>query len=452
MSSLAADLGTVAHSVLESCLLSIYEFGIPLRAEDYVGQEVLVEDGPHGRLSPSGAKRWLTCSAAPGMEAQFPEAKEGPRSYTFDEDYARAVQVCLDYVSVRKNEIEKEHGPVKVHAERRVSPERYLGTTECDGTSDITLVSDTFVEHIDFKAGAGVPVSEKDPQNQIYFLGTLAQLEQDASPLPETAWLTIVQPRCEKVEPRIRSAPIEGVAHWMVRFISDLRAAVEATQIESPAFNPSAEGCRFCSAKGACKAHQEFALRQAGVLDEDQGLDMLPPGADLFAARDTRILSGAELRHILDAREILTGALQAAEAWALELMEQDAAPAEVREGYKLVRGRSLRKWALDVTETERRLKKIKVETDGKLRGLGKKDLYLQKLVSPAQAEKVLAGYQVPRTDARWEAFGALVDRPKGKLTIAPRADPRDEVLPHGRSDPQTAFGADVDGADAPPIE
>ena len=209
MSSVAADLGTAAHSVLESCLLSIYDFGIPLRAEDYVGREIEVTDGPHAPLSPSGAKRWMTCPAAPGMEEQFPEAQEGPRVHVFDEDYANAVQVCLDYVAQRCREIAREHGPVKVYAERRVSPQRYLDTDECDGTSDVTLVTDRFIEHIDFKAGSGVPVSADDPQNRLYLLGTLAALEGQAQPMPQQAKLTIVQPRCSKVEPRIRSIDLD---------------------------------------------------------------------------------------------------------------------------------------------------------------------------------------------------------------------------------------------------
>jgi hypothetical protein len=48
----------------------------------------------------------------------------------------------------------------------------------------------------------------------------------------------------------------------------------------------------------------------------------------------------------------------------------------------------------------------------------------------------------------WEAFHALIEKPEGKLTIAPQSDPRDAVNPQ-RISPEDAFRdipVDVDTA------
>ena len=210
--SVFADQGTAAHWVLEQCLLMIYDYGLGATASAYVGQEIKVEDGPHSRRSPSSAKRWMNCAPSVKVAEEHPEPAQPPRMVLFTDNDAIAVQECLDYVEERVAAL-KAMAPdarVDVRAERRVSLKPVLGHTECDGTSDIALLLSiggrvVFIEHFDYKHGAGVPVPPEDPQNAFYLMGTLCEemiFPGDLGGMQ--ARLTIVQPRCDKVDPRIR--------------------------------------------------------------------------------------------------------------------------------------------------------------------------------------------------------------------------------------------------------
>lgn len=487
MSSIYADEGTAAHQVLEECLKMIYEVGFPMNAGDFVGSLRTIEDGPHGRLSPSGAKRWMTCPGAPSMEAKFPEEPAGPRKVDVTLEMAEAVQQALDYVEERVAELEEQyHDPllnaqtgvpperqewpvaqprVEVASERRVSLYDILGTHDCDGTSDITLLvvnaceETLYIEQIDYKHGAGVPVSEHDPQNEFYLMGSaLAVLSDELDPgeetLIESARVTIIQPRCEKVEPRIRWREIPDFKAWAGSFRDVAQAAVAAVDVADVEptdkyLVASEDGCRFCSAKGACAEHTRFALASAGVIDEYLPVTepVMYEAAEDFARRDNRLLTPDQFVAILAAKDILVGALQAVEGHVQKMLEDGTANQAIRNRFKLVRKQTRRAWGLkDTTELERRLKKLKgVDTKtGKLRALGKKDLYVTKMDSVAGIERTLKAMTI--TPPTWSAFKLLVDKPEGSLTIAPQSDPRDavEVKP---TTPADAFG---DGAPTTP--
>ena len=232
--SVFADQGTAAHWVLEQCLLMIYDYGLGATASAYVGQEIKVEDGPHSRRSPSSAKRWMNCAPSVKVAEEHPEPVQPPRMVLFTDNDAIAVQECLDYVEERVAAL-KAMAPdarVDVRAERRVSLEPVLGHTECDGTSDIALLVSiegrvVFIEHIDYKHGAGVPVPPEDPQNAFYLTGTLCAegLYKDFDLNAVQARLTIVQPRCDKVDPRIRWIEIPNVAIWLDQFLGEVAEA-----------------------------------------------------------------------------------------------------------------------------------------------------------------------------------------------------------------------------------
>ena len=190
MSSTYADQGTAAHKVLESCLTSIYSWGIPIEAREFVGSAITVEDGPHGDLSPSGAKRWMNCPGSVAVNAAHPEPDAPPREITFTEEDAVAVQECLDYIANRVQTLRAvtpEGEPVRVFTEAQTNPGYWfredVDPARMRGTSDVRLVAGTFIEHIDYKHGAGVAVDVEDPQNQLYLLGSLAEHQAARDPL-----------------------------------------------------------------------------------------------------------------------------------------------------------------------------------------------------------------------------------------------------------------------------
>ncbi len=346
--------------------------------------------------------------------------------------------------------------------ERRVSLYDITGTDDCDGTSDITLLITgrtgevVFIEQADYKHGAGVPVSEHDPQNEFYLMGSAlaAPSRPGREASIQSARVTIIQPRCEKVEPRIRWREIPDFKAWAGSFLDAAQGAVAAVAVADVEptdkyLVASEDGCRFCSAKGACAEYTRFALASVGVIDNGPlpAGDLIYQGAEDFAKVDNRLLTPDRLVAILAAKDILVGALQAVEGHVQKMLEDGTADQAIRNRFKLVRKQTRRAWGLkDTAELERRLKKLKgVDTKtGKLRALGKKDLYVTKLDSVAGVERTLKAMTI--TPPTWSAFKLLVDKPEGSLTIAPQSDPRTavEVKP---TTPVDAFG---DGAPTTP--
>jgi hypothetical protein len=81
-------------------------------------------------------------------------------------------------------------------------------------------------------------------------------------------------------------------------------------------------------------------------------------------------------------------------------------------GYKLVEGRSTRRWA-DEKEVSKKLEE----------SLEEDDVYQRKLITVAQAEKLLGKKEFA------EMFADDVSRPAGKATIAPESDKRIALTP-----------------------
>lgn len=465
-----ADQGTAAHTLLEEALTGIYELGIPIRADIYAGRQIVLKSekrGDHASLSPSGAKRWMTCAQSPRMAAKYPESLSGERTVTMTREDCQAIQDCLDYIAERVQWIRQNYGPVVVRTERRVSPELFLKTRECDGTSDIALIADRYAEHVDYKHGAGVPVYADDPQNDLYFLGTCAEY---ASPIMEGAGhpgygfsaitpdsmrvsvpfdqarLTVVQPRCDKITPRIRFRDITNPSEWFNATVLKVLSAIERTKDENQPFTPSEDACRFCPVgghahyqdvvagkeHGVCKAYTEYCMIRAGVVPPGnfpQSTEDAFQASMQFAQQDVRLLPAPALVGILQAEELLRGMLSAMSGYALELLKNGTAPPELMHHFKMVRGRSNRVYAFDEEETIDGIKKIKVldKSTDKYRALKKSEMYEEKLKSPKQMEDIFKTYGLSSTE--WAAFKRLLTKPEGKIALAPIDDPRDEVKP-----------------------
>lgn len=439
MSSPFADQGTAAHKVLESCLVSTYQWGMPMLAADFIDLEIEVSDGPHGDLSPSGSKRWMTCPASVAIGADHPEETAPPRKIRITAEDAAAVQDCLNYIAGRVEALGEIYGKgnVQVLPESLVDPGEFFsahlgqdGKHRMRGTSDVAIVCHNRVEHIDYKHGAGVLVSVEDPQNQLYLLGTLARLWPPGSTATQfqSASVTIVQPRC-RAEFTTRTLEIPDVESWRAEFTGTVRSALEAIRSNAAARIPSADGCRWCPAGGSmrpdvpvCRPYAEYSLASIGLVDFPEDRQGVADAAMQFAARDLNTLTPGQVVALLDAREAIAGILRAIEAQAKEQLENGTADPELKARYKLVRGRSNRAWGQDEEKTFAALKRFKILDDGKERALGKKDLYKEVLLGPAPIESLLKGHGV--TGTKLKSFELLVTKPEGALQIAPVDDPR----------------------------
>ena len=173
------------------------------------------------------------------------------------------------------------------------------------GTCDCVLIADNTLHIIDFKYGAGVPVSaEMNPQMLCYALGAYDLFS--ATDEINTVRMSIVQPRI-KEDPETFEITANAMLEWAETV---LRPAAKLAWAGEGERNPG-EHCRFCKCYPACPAWKE--KYEQAIMDgiEDLDLPQLPDdelGKWLERVRGIRkYVSDLEdfiLNRILDGEEI----------------------------------------------------------------------------------------------------------------------------------------------------
>lgn len=403
----------------------------------------------HAALSPSARHRWSVCPASVRMEAQYPEessaaADDGTHTHTLieaclkdypktidpmtfvgaglkdhagafhvDEERAKRAKVCVDYVLSRvAHYFTRDGEPPAVLTERRVDPWTLVERFDMSGTVDIQIHAKDEVELIDYKDGYKRVAAEGNPQLRQYAVGVIAQTDR----VVKTIRMTIVQPKAGEPVSRV-----EQVGSWLEPEVAKLKAEGAAADAPDAPFVPGEDQCRYCRHRNACKARSEVVTQ---LFQPVPAVDAAPvpivPLSELVAQQDASKMDAAELRKILEAAPLIRQVLEGAEKEAQRRLEAGQAVP----GFKLVSGRGSRAWALDEEQIEKALKGM---------GVPKDHLYVSKLVSPAQAEKLTwqkkDGTKVtlsPKQLARLEK--EYIAKMGGKPTVAPEADPRPALV------------------------
>jgi hypothetical protein len=251
------------------------------------------------------------------------------------------------------------------------------------GTADVLLWSPTerHLEVIDFKYGKGVRVSpEGNPQLLSYAVGACKEFVWK----PGRVTLTIAQPRAGGVSSH--DMVIGDLYEW---YRTVLQPAVAATREVNAPLRASADACRWCPAKAVCPEAERVAREAARV-----EFEVLPDSARLA--------------------ELLPLAEQV-EAWANGVREyalRAALDGHALPGFKLVEGRSVRKWT-----DEQRAARAMIEA-----GLSRSDVVVESTVGITTAERLLK--KLGR-DVASNLMSEYTTKPRGKPALAPESDRRE---------------------------
>jgi hypothetical protein len=438
----------------------------------------------HARLAPSDSKRWTNCTASIAFcEAnshRLPKdtgsiyANLGTRAH----DYAEAVLTGKTDISLvpdgdathdKDYPGEDFRTPVKAYVDHCMGllPEGVAPMVEisvplfydpnswgtCDFAAVVPRLGGWEVYNRDYKHGEGVLVeSIGNTQLAIYTLSLVRILDDVYGFSPDTPInLSAFQPRHREAEGQpaweLTLAELEDFCSDIDIKAIDVRTAADRVREKLPCgqrdistgeileaapaavFAPG-DACRWCSGKAVCDARMNAAIEDMGfenLADQSEFLKYLPDlskdqkGDTVEGRIDTvskslareRPLSDNDLVRIYGRNKAIRSFLDDVEEYLETLALEGRAP----EGVKLVMGRAgNRDWA-DEDAADTFLTGQKLSAD---------DRYTKKLISPTQAEKLLADKikKVKRTATRFET---LVTRSAPKKVLALADDKRPAV-------------------------
>lgn len=370
----------------------------------------------HALLGASSAARWIACTPSARATEHLPEetskyAEEGTRAHEVCESWLRtnlerwtllhrgSLHMTGGYVGDYEDEVPPEmckaanqyvdfvhlqwglyiHQP-EVFIEQEVDVSQWVPGGF--GTCDCLLIGDGILHIIDFKYGQGVPVNpERNPQLMYYALGAYALFEgiEEVS----TVRLSIVQPRMQE-EPQTWVVSLADLLTW-------------AREVLHPAAEMAWKGkgefctgphCRFCKAHPACRAWK----------------DKYGPLAGFEPYPEPATLSDEELGEWLQKLEGLAAYARDLEEYAQQaLMEGRTLP-----GWKLVQGRSTRKW----TDQDAAFRQMQAD------GIDEAMLYTRTPITLTVAEKMIGKKRFAET------MSAFITRAPGAPKLAQASDPR----------------------------
>ncbi len=375
----------------------------------------------HAKCSASKAERWMHCPGSIALEDQCrPEklseyAAEGTlahelaelkvRAFLIDENdplhlepeeyegihadirrrplYSGEMEEATDFYVERIQEAMNVTDDPEVLVEQAFRLDSWV--PDGFGTSDAVILTDNTIEVFDLKYGAGVKVeAQGNPQLRLYGLGAAA-LFGDLYDI-ELVRMTIIQPRLDHVSSEI--VPLADLLRWAETEVAPkAKAAMDGTgEIEA------GDWCRWCPAKEVCRVRAE---KQLELARRD------------FAFEEPPLLSDEEIGEVLQRAAGLAKWAKEVEEYAL----QEAKNGHKFAGWKLVEGRSVRKYTDD-------LKVAQALMDA---GYDEAMLYERKLYGITAMEKLVGKKHLT------EVLGDLIHKPPGKPVLVPESDKRREI-------------------------
>ena len=365
----------------------------------------------HATLSASAAQRWMACPPSVMATKDMPDttseyAEEGtaahevaeyklrwslgeknispPSTGKFDADEIdRYTDVYAYYVSDVFETLRKNCPDAILLIEQRLDFSDYV--PDGFGTGDAVIIADDVMQICDLKYGKGIQVAaDNNPQMMLYALGALNMYGclYDI----KTVRLAIIQPRLDNISEWEIS--VEDLYKWAE---TELKPKAKLAAKGEGEFS-AGEHCRFCKLKATCRKRAERMLELAKY-------DFSPPAE----------LTKTEIAAVMEIAADLA-------KWADDVFAYAQAQAINNgvhwDGYKIVEGRSIRKFT-----DEKKVANICRE-----QGYQLSQIYKTTLIGITDMEKLMGKKRFR------EILSDFVTKPKGKLTLVPITDKREEVV------------------------
>lgn len=373
----------------------------------------------HALLSASGAHRWLNCTPSAKLEEGFPDttseaAQEGTlahelaelkvRNYFYTVDFGKrkmnnAIKKLKenefwqdemmgytdDYLDYIKSVAIALKATPYVAIEKQVDFSSYV--PEGFGTADCILICGELLHVIDFKYGKspnGRVSAEGNPQMMLYAVGAYTTYRL-LYPIKRVK-LSIVQPRLT-----------DGITEWectvedLLKFAEYAKERADLAFKGEGEFRPSVDTCKFCRARGMCRARAEENVKLAFAVGQK------PP-----------LISNEEMgNYLLQGQDVAKWLSDLQETALAECLAGREVP-----GWKAVEGRAVRNWT-DMDQAFEKLTKSGMAEEVML--------YEKKPLTLAQVEKMLGKKDFT------EAVGEFVVKNPGKPTLAKATDKREAI-------------------------
>ncbi len=389
----------------------------------------------HALLSASSAHRWLSCTAAPRFEEQFPVgtseyAEEGQTAHSVCELYAQKhfttitkrkftselkklttrpyysdemLKTAEAYVEYLNSKALSYPSTPYVTQEVQVDFSDYV--PEGFGTCDCVMIGGDTLHITDYKHGKGVAVSAvENPQMRLYALGALKMFAPVFGEAIKKVSMGICQPRLSD-EASEDCLTVEELIAWGESIKSTAQEAYSGPGTFCPG-----EHCRFCRGKAQCRARadQNTAFEDfKGIAIEGKAspeIQMLTPEEKTVIGLPP-MLSDAEVADLLIRAESLV-------QWYKDLQEYATSAilsGKDIPGWKVVAGKSNRTF----TSVDDAFEKVKGA------GYDEALLYERKPITLTAVEKLLGKVKFE------ELLTGFVTKPIGKPTLVPMSDKRE---------------------------
>ena len=366
----------------------------------------------HARLTPSSANRWIHCPGSVALAEQCPQpeatsyADEGTAAHALAEaklrlrrwpstEAKRALKKALKnehcdgemeeatdfYADMVEEMLAAAGEDADFMVEQRLDMSNWV--PQSFGTADAVIIGSGVIHVVDRKYGKGVKIDAPgNPQTRLYGLGAAAMFG-DLYEL-DTVRMTIIQPRLDHVS--TEELPLDELLLWAEE---EVRPRAEMASAGTD-FTAVGDWCRFCPAKAICRKRAEHNLELAK--DEFKAPPLLTP---------------EEIGEVLRRADELQRWASDVAAYALE----QALAGTRYDGWKLVEGRSVRKYADD----------LKVAETLQAAGYDEALLYERKIYGITAMEKIVGKKKLT------EILGDLIIKPAGKPVLVPESDKREEI-------------------------